>query len=76
MDTTDDEIEVNGITYVRKRYEVIVETDSYRCGISDCQLGASITPKLRNTVLVRDDLGPCDDVFFTCANGHRNRLKI
>ena len=81
-----DEIEIDGIKYVRKRVQIIYEAFSsspssesvtkykYRCGAPDCECYASSDNLVRNTELVRGDED--DELFFTCTKGHRNKLFI
>ena len=80
-----DEIEINGIKYVRKQEQIFDAVRSptnsqylYQCGAPDCDDVASSHSDIRNTVIVRniDDDESYDLVVFTCANGHRNKLRI
>lgn len=82
----DDEIEINGIKYVRKQeprlYDAVPshghgdEAYVYRCGAPGCTNVASEHSYIRNTVLNVGDDEPYDLVLFTCPDGHRNRLRI
>ena len=80
-----DEIEVNGIKYVRKQEEPKIydavrspNTSQYffRCGAPDCYHYASDYSYVRNSVLVVTNNGYYDELFFTCSEGHRNKLRI
>ena len=80
-----DEIEINGIKYVRKQEQIFDAVRSptnsqylYQCGAPDCDDVASSHSDIRNTVIVCniDDDESYDLVVFTCANGHRNKLRI
>ena len=90
MATNDnDEIELNGVKYVRKQEQDIYDAKPaptpssmylylFRCGAPDCNQYASEHSWIRNTALVvnTDDEHEYDVVYFTCQEGHRNRLRI
>ena len=58
-----------------KKEPDIVQTYSTWCGLPDCESGASMDAVVRNTELVKK-IGQFDEILFTCANGHRNKLLI
>lgn len=87
MTTNDnDEIELNGIKYVRKQVKEQSKYDAIRspegaeflimCGADHCVNFASEYDYVRNTTLVSNNKVGYDELFFTCPAGHRNRLKI
>ena len=85
-----DEIEINGIKYVRKQeqnmqnifsaksYSDVCDYYIYRCGAPNCDNFASEDIVVRNTVLIsgQGEDGEYDIIYFTCPNGHRNGIRI
>ena len=76
-----DEIEINGVKYVRKEKKNTTDTltkvyqCAYLCGAPDCDSNAAISDYIRNTEIVHDDIDH-DTIYFTCERGHRNQLHI
>ena len=82
-----DEIEIDGIKYMRKQEQEIYDAVPaapvltpmiylFKCGAPDCGMHASDYSYARKSVLVVNNNGHYDELFFTCSEGHRNKLRV
>jgi hypothetical protein len=48
----------------------------FKCGAPDCDHYTSDDSYVRNSRLVVTNNEHYDELFFTCSEGHRNKLRI